>query len=174
MGMTVNTVENQSKSDGRLTAVVKNTSSKISIIIPPEIRYMNPLTDHEFKRIFSDSIVTKIFLNHVLELEDEIVKVEYNKIKENGIIKKTDPYFNLQCTTNKGENMIVEMRNLPQPTLIGGALYSASVPVYCGFYDGLKYSVNIESYKIDKDIVRLWRPAFLSGNLRWRVLLCCV
>ena len=87
------------------SAVVKKTSSKVSIIIPPEIRYKNPLSDYEFTRIFRNSNVVKDFLNSVLELEDEIVTVQYREIKEKGGIKKTDPYFILHCTTGKNKNI---------------------------------------------------------------------
>ena len=123
----------------------------VSINVPQKMRNINPLTDHEFRYIFRDSIVAKDFINDVLQPDDKIVSVRHNKIKENSVLKKTDPYFNLNCVTSKGENMVIELRNLPPPTFSGGGLTFASVPIYCDRRDGLKYSLNIVSIKIEKD-----------------------
>lgn len=81
-------------------------------------RYINPLTDFGFKRIFgtpfnSDLLVN--FLNAVLAGEHVVKNVEYNNVEKfgtNEIMRKA--VFDVYCTTEDGSRIIVEMQNVYQ------------------------------------------------------------
>ena len=111
-------VASQSKPKPKRTTAVRKTTSKktVEVPLPPKGRYINPLTDYGFKRIFGNSLLLKDFLNNVLELPDKIVRIHYVNVEQTGRTKnERGSCYDLHCTTSKGDYIIIEMQNLPQP-----------------------------------------------------------
>ena len=100
----------------------------------PHGRYMNPLTDFGFKRIFGTEANKDLlidFLNAVLTINDKIVNLTYSNVERKGRIKsERGAFFDLHCITNKGERIIVEMQNIPQTNFKDRALYYVASPIH--------------------------------------------
>ena len=80
-----------------------------------EARYINPLTDFGFKKIFGDEEIMRDFLNDIIEPESLIVKVIFLDKEmppetkyEHGIV------YDMRCLLDSGEEVIVEMQNRGQ------------------------------------------------------------
>jgi len=125
-------------------------------------RYINPRTDFGFKRIFgseSNKDLLIHFLNSVLDLDDKIVNLEYSNVEQRGRIKtERGAFFDLRCTTSKGEYIIVEMQNIPQEYFKDRALYYVSFPILkqgekkktWNFELKPVYSVNLLNFRLDE------------------------
>ena len=125
-------------------------------------RYINPLTDFGFKRIFGtetnkDFLID--FLNAVLEIEGGIVDLRYDNPERQGRAKiDRRAIFDLYCITGKGEHIIVEMQNVQQDNFKDRVLYYASFPIQeqgqrkkdWDFQLTPVYSVNILNFKFSK------------------------
>ena len=80
-----------------------------------EKRYINPLTDFGFKKIFGDEEIMCDFLNDIIEPESPIQKVTFLDKEmppetkyERGII------YDMRCRLKNGEEVLVEMQNRGQ------------------------------------------------------------
>lgn len=80
-----------------------------------EKRYINPLTDFGFKKIFSDEEIMRDFLNDIIEPHSPIQSVIFLDKEmppetkfERGII------YDMRCRLEDGEEVIVEMQNRGQ------------------------------------------------------------
>ena len=138
---------------------VKSAETASVGVAVPKGRYIDPRTDFGFKRIFGNSDFLISFLNGALELKDKIVSLQYKNAEQKGRIR-TDrsAFFDLHCTTGKGEYIIVEMQNMPQPYFKDRALYYVSLPIQkqakrgkWNFRLNPVYSVNILDFKISED-----------------------
>jgi len=144
--------------------MVKTTKNKIIAKTVSEKNYtgvyINPLTDFGFKRIFGtegneDLLIH--FLNSILEIDSKIVSLQFTNVEQKGRIKaQRGAFFDLNCTTDKGEFIIVEMQYSPQPYFIDRALYYITFPIQ---KQGIKkknwnfelkpvYSVNILNFSL--------------------------
>ena len=92
-----------------------------------ESRYINPLTDYGFKKIFSDKEVMTAFLTDLLEPESPIADIIFldkdmnaDTEYERGII------YDLRCKTEDGGEFIVEMQNKSQLHFSDRILYYLS------------------------------------------------
>jgi len=95
--------------------------------------YINPLTDFGFKRIFGTEANKDLlidFLNAFLNIDGCIKDLQYTNTEKQARVK-TDPkvFFDLHCTTNKNERLIVEMQRLPQKYYKDRALRYVSFPI---------------------------------------------
>lgn len=105
---------------------------KTTMIIQGE-RYINPLTDFGFKRIFgspfnSDLLIS--FLNALLDGERVIKEVKYNnteKFGSNEWARKV--IFDVYCTTESGGRFIIEMQNLYQDFFKDRSIYYSTFPI---------------------------------------------
>lgn len=96
-------------------------------------RYINPLTDFGFKRIFgspfnSDLLIS--FLNALLDGERVIKEVKYNnteKFGSNEWARKV--IFDVYCTTESGGRFIIEMQNLYQDFFKDRSIYYSTFPI---------------------------------------------
>ena len=151
----------QSKSKPKRTATVKKPASKKAVVVPepPKGRYINPLTDYGFKRIFGNSLLLKDFLNNVLELPDKIVRLHYVNVEQKGRTKnERDSFYDLHCTTSKGDYIIIEMQYLPQPFFKDRVVFYAAQQIQKQAKKGkwnykLKavYSISMLNFKISDD-----------------------
>ncbi len=96
-------------------------------------RYINPLTDFGFKRIFgspfnSDLLVD--FLNAVLAGEHVVKDVEYNNSEKFGTNEaERKAVFDVYCTTEDGSRIIVEMQNVYQSFYKDRSIYYSTFPI---------------------------------------------
>ena len=87
-------------------------------------KYINPMTDFGFKKIFGVEEIMKAFLNDLIQPEHPILKVIFldkemlpERYEQRGVI------YDLLCTTEDGEEFIVEMQNAPQPRFAERAVF---------------------------------------------------
>ena len=96
-------------------------------------RYINPLTDFGFKRIFgtpfnSDLLVD--FLNAVLAGEHVVKDVKYNNSEKFGTNEaERKAVFDVYCTTEDGSRIIVEMQNVYQSFYKDRSIYYSTFPI---------------------------------------------
>ena len=81
-------------------------------------RYINPLTDFGFKRIFGtpfNKVLLIDFLNALLEGEREVSDVTYRNSEQLGTnIEERRAVFDVYCQAKDGSRFIVEMQNVYQ------------------------------------------------------------
>lgn len=96
-------------------------------------RYINPLTDFGFKRIFGSPFNKGLlisFLNALLDGERVIEDVTYNnteKFGNNEWARKA--VFDVYCTTKSGGRFIVEMQNVYQDFYKDRSIYYSTFPI---------------------------------------------
>lgn len=93
----------------------------------PNARYVNPMTDFGFKKIFGDEEVMIAFLTDLLKPESPIAKVTFmdkdmqpDNAIERGVI------YDLRCKMENGGEFIVEMQNKGQIHFADRILYYLS------------------------------------------------
>lgn len=93
-------------------------------------KYINPFFDWSFKRIFGNDSVKEIligFLNALFAGKHVIVDVKYENVERQYDDRDTRAIiYDVFCTTDKGERLIVEMQNRPQKFFKDRALYYMS------------------------------------------------
>ena len=79
-----------------------------------KLKYINPLTDFGFKRIFgteANSDLLMDFLNCVLPLKTPIVKITYKNVEQlPNLVEDRKAIYDLFCVDQKGKEFIVEMQ----------------------------------------------------------------
>ena len=96
-------------------------------------RYINPLTDFGFKRIFgtpfnSDLLVS--FLNAVLDGERVVEDVEYSNSEKFGSNEDArKAIFDVYCKTADGSRFIVEMQNVYQDFYKDRSIFYSTFPI---------------------------------------------
>ena len=78
-------------------------------------KYINPATDFGFKRIFKDEEITRGFLNALLQKYDPKTHIKSVKVTD-GELDETSKairrvIYDVHCTTDTGEEFIIEMQN---------------------------------------------------------------
>jgi predicted transposase/invertase (TIGR01784 family) len=123
-------------------------------------KYIDPLTDFGFKRIFGSEEHKHFlisFLNDLLTLEDDIVDLEYRNLEKLGL-NRVDrrAIFDVYCTDSKDNHFIVELQRTPQRYFKDRSVYYTSFPIQeqsqKGFWDyRLKkvFFVGLLDFKID-------------------------
>ena len=81
-------------------------------------KYINPATDFGFKRIFKDEEITRGFLNALLKRYDPKTHIQKVTITD-GELDETSKairrvIYDVHCTTDTGEEFVIEMQNEPQ------------------------------------------------------------
>ncbi len=79
-------------------------------------KYIDLKCDFAFKHIMQDEVILKSFLNAILEGEtDRILNVKYENVEMPRINQgERGVSFDLLCTTEKGEIILIEMQNATQ------------------------------------------------------------
>jgi len=96
-------------------------------------RYLNPLTDFGFHRLFGTESCKELlidFLNEVIKEEGRITKIQYLPPEQWGYLE-TDrrAVFDIFCTNERGEYFIVEMQRAKQRYFRERSIFYASLPV---------------------------------------------
>lgn len=90
-------------------------------------KYVNPLTDFGFKRIFGDEQVLRAFLNAMIEPEAPICSVEFlNNEVPPEVERGRGVTYDIRCKTDDGREFIVEMQNAAQTYLADRIVYYLS------------------------------------------------
>ena len=125
-------------------------------------KYIDPFTDFGFKHIFGNEKHKNLlisFLNDLLDLEDEIISIEYRNLEKLGLnIIDRKAIFDIYCKDSRGESFIVELQRSKQEYFRDRSIYYTSFPIQeqskKGFWDyRLKkiYFIGILEFKIDDD-----------------------
>ncbi len=81
-------------------------------------KYINPTTDFGFKRIFKDEEITREFLNALLQKDDPATHIESVTITDGELDESNKDarrvIYDVHCTTDTGEQFVIEMQNDPQ------------------------------------------------------------
>jgi len=132
------------------TTTTKRTAAaqKPAIVEESMGRYINPLTDYGFKRIFGEEANKDLlihFLNSVLEIEGKIVSLQYRNPEQKGRIKTArNAFLDLYCITGKGEHIIIEMQNISQKYFKDRVLYYLTFPIQKQAIKGRKWNFNLK------------------------------
>jgi hypothetical protein len=109
------------------------TKSAVPANEPQAAKYINPLTDFGFKRIFGTEANKDLlidFLESVLSIEGGIRELHYANPEHQGRLAiDRRAIFDLYCITGRGEHIQVEVQNVRQDYFKDRALYYASFPV---------------------------------------------
>ena len=81
-------------------------------------KYINPTTDFGFKRIFKDEEITREFLNALLLKDDPAMHIKSVTITDGEYDESSKDVrrviYDVHCTTDTGEQFVIEMQNDPQ------------------------------------------------------------
>jgi len=98
-----------------------------------ESRYLNPLTDFGFHRIFGTESKKELlidFLNQVIREEGLITDIHYLRTEQWGNLEtERKAVFDIFCKTENGGYFIVEMQKAKQPYFRDRSIYYASLPI---------------------------------------------
>ena len=96
-------------------------------------RYINPLTDFGFKRLFGTEFNKELlisFLNTLLDGEQEVVDISYLNAEQLGQMPDSRrATFDVYCMNDKGERFIVEMQNVFQKFFKDRSIYYSTFPI---------------------------------------------
>jgi len=96
-------------------------------------RYLNPLTDFGFHRIFGTESSKELlidFLNEIIREEGLITDIKYLPAELRGFTEKErKAVFDIFCTNEEGEYFIVEMQRAKQPYFRDRSVFYASLPI---------------------------------------------
>ena len=97
-----------------------------------KVRYIDPLTDWGFKRLFGSEVNKEILLGFLQDLfpEKDIRDIRYLNNENQGLTTgDRKAVFDVSCRTEKGEEFIVEMQKTPQEYFRDRALYYSTFPL---------------------------------------------
>ena len=96
-------------------------------------KYINPLTDFGFKRLFGTEPNKNLlinFLNELLPEKHQIVDLTYSKNDNKGTtLEDRSAIFDLNCISASGDRLIVEMQNSKQTYFKDRSLYYSTFPI---------------------------------------------
>ena len=96
-------------------------------------KYINPLTDFGFKRIFGSEFNKELlisFLNALLAGERVITDVTFKNSEHLGTSEQERrAIFDVYCTTDTGARIIVEMQNVYQEFYKDRSIYYSTFPI---------------------------------------------
>jgi len=98
-----------------------------------DAKYLNPLTDFGFHKLFgpeSGKDLLKNFLNEIIREEGLITDIQYLASEQWGY-RESDrkAIFDIFCINEKGEYFIVEMQKAKQPYFKDRSIFYASLPI---------------------------------------------
>ncbi len=118
----------------------KNSLNKTSTLLVKNSRYIDPLSDFGFKRLFGsepDKEIMIEFLNALFEGEKEIIDLVYSPTEYAGDTEEMRKvFFDLTCTDAEGGKFIIEMQRGEQNYFSDRAVYYLSRLVHEQFRKG--------------------------------------
>jgi conserved hypothetical protein (putative transposase or invertase) len=96
-------------------------------------KYLNPLVDFSFKRIFASETNKDLlidFLNELIIREDKIIDLTYRPTEQLGAEEHDrKAVFDIYCKTDKDEYCIVEMQKAKQANFKDRSIYYSTFPI---------------------------------------------
>jgi predicted transposase/invertase (TIGR01784 family) len=96
-------------------------------------KYINPLTDFGFKKLFGEEVNKDLlidFLNELLPERHKIKELTYQPNEQMSITEyDRKAIFDLYCESEKGEKFIVEIQRAKQNFFKDRSVYYASFPI---------------------------------------------
>ena len=125
-------------------------------------KYINPLTDFGFKKLFGTEINKDLlidFLNEILPRNKKIKELAYSSTDKTGATKKDrKAIFDLYCTSPEGDKFIVEMQKAKQTYFKDRSVFYATFPIQeqaekgdWNFKLSPVYSIGILDFKFDEE-----------------------
>ena len=112
--------------------MLKFAANSLAMLQPGE-KYINPLTDFGFKRIFGSEFNKELlisFLNALLAGERVITDVTFKNSEHLGTSEQERrAIFDVYCTTDTGARIIVEMQNVYQEFYKDRSIYYSTFPI---------------------------------------------
>jgi len=128
-------------------------------------RYINPLTDFGFKKLFGEEANKEFllsFLNALLEEEQgKIVELQYQNTEQLGIAaNERSSIFDLYCTNEASEHFIVELQRASQKYFIDRTIFYSSFLIQkqgkrdknWNYELKAVYTIAIINFKMDKSL----------------------
>jgi predicted transposase/invertase (TIGR01784 family) len=104
------------------------------IVAPPMGRFIDPLTDFGFKKIFGSELNKDLlidFLNELFKGRKVIRDLTYNSQEKKGPVKDyRSSFFDLTCTGADGETFIIEMQRADQQFFTDRAVYYTATKLH--------------------------------------------
>jgi predicted transposase/invertase (TIGR01784 family) len=98
-----------------------------------ESRYLNPLTDFGFHKLFGTESCKELlidFLNEIIKAEGLIMDIQYLPPEQWGYFDSDrKAIFDIFCTNERGEYFIVEMQKARQKHFSDRSIFYASLPI---------------------------------------------
>ena len=125
-------------------------------------KYINPLTDFGFKKLFGTEMNKDLlidFLNEILPRNKKIRELAYSSTDKSGATKiDRKAIFDLYCTSPEGDKFIVEMQKAKQIYFKDRSLFYATFPIQeqaekgdWNFKLSPVYSIGILDFKFDEE-----------------------
>ena len=96
-------------------------------------KYINPLTDFGFKKLFGEEVNKELLIDFLNELLPERHKIKELTYQPNEQLSITEydrkAIFDLYCESEKGEKFIVEIQRAKQNFFKDRSVYYASFPI---------------------------------------------
>ena len=130
-------------------------------------RFINPFSDWGFKKIFGQEINKDLlikFLNDLLDGEHHITDLVF-KDKEQlpELVEMRGIIYDIYCTTDKGEHIIVEMQNRYQPFFTDRTIYYASRDIV---NQGVKGTVGDTNVKWNYCLAPVYTVCLLNYDMK--------
>ena len=104
-------------------------------------KYLNPLTDYGFKRIFGNESYKDVlidFLNELISEQGNVVDVTYLNPEQLGNEENDRKViFDIYCKTDCGKHFIVEMQKVWQVNFKGRSIYYSTFPIQAQAVKGI-------------------------------------
>ena len=96
-------------------------------------KYVSPFTDFGFKRLFGSEHSKEFlvsFLNSLLDRKDPIADIRYETQERLGMSEgMRNAIFDIYCTTDRGDSVIVEMQNMLQKFFVDRSIFYSTFPI---------------------------------------------
>jgi len=137
-------------------------------------RFINPFTDIGFKRIFGQEYSKPVlidFLNNLLDNNPHIVDISYHDKELPAEYKKGRTIiYDIYCTIDSGEKIIVEMQNRLEANFKSRTLYYASKAVSLQGEQGKEWDYDLKAVYLIA-LINEVRPDFMPPKFRTDVML---
>ena len=137
-------------------------------------RFINPFTDIGFKRIFGQEYSKPVlidFLNNLLDRTPHIVDITFHDKELPAEYKKGRTIiYDIYCTIDTGEKIIVEMQNRLEPNFKSRTLFYASKAVALQGEQGKEWDYDVKAVYLIA-LINEVRPDFMPPKFRTDVML---
>lgn len=110
-------------------------------------KYINPLTDFGFKKLFGEEVNKELLIDFLNELLPERHKIKELNYQQNEQLSSSEyerkAIFDLYCESEKGEKFIVEIQRARQNFFKDRSVYYASFPIQQQAFKGSNWDFRL-------------------------------